>query len=347
MSRFVIGSIMILLLLFFSMAAYADDVPLDDAHFPDAAFRAYLTETFDTDKNGALSDDERLIVSTLFISDKQIASLSGIRYFSNLESLICWQNRLTQLDVSENHALKELYCGDNQLTRLNVNGCSALVDLSCYGNRLTSLDVSSCSTLEYLTCSANQLTHLDVSQNKKLKMLDNSDNQRSLTAPGGVVKLSDLSGFDGSRASNWQGGDFRDNQLFVNSSGIVTYSYDCGMGFQSTMTLNITVTEAPTPPPAQAPIYTLESVSYDGYEVVGILRHDASTPQAENLTVRVTFYIEGNYYMATTAEIESDGSFSVEGVGPIVYITMIAMGTENNGQQSASIRYSAAEIFLN
>ncbi|MBR4540475.1 MAG: hypothetical protein IKO52_16770 [Clostridia bacterium] len=150
-----------------------------------------------------------------------------------------------------------------------------------------------------------------------------------------------------SRASNWQGGDFRDNQLFINSSGIVTYSYDCGTGFQSTMTLNITVTEAPTPPPAQDPVYTLENVSYDGHEAVGILRHDASTPNTENLTVRVTFYIEGNYYMATTAEIQSDGSFNVEGVGPIVYITLIAMGTENNGQQTTSLRYSAAEIFLN
>lgn len=346
MNRFIMGAILALILLF-SMSAHAEDIPLDDAHFPDAAFRGYLAETFDTDHNGALSDDERLIVGTLFISDKQIESLSGIRYFSNLESLICWQNRLTQLDVSGNHALKELYCGDNQLTRLNVNGCSALVDLSCYGNRLTSLDVSSNAALEYLTCSANQLTHLDVSQNKKLKMLDNSDNQRSLTAPGGVVKLSDISGFDGSRASNWQGGVFRDDQLFMNSSGIVTYSYDCGMGFQSTMTLNIAVIEAPAPPPAQDPVYTLESISYDGHEVTGILRHDASTPNAENLTVRVTFYIEGNYYMATTAEIESDGSFCVEGVGPIVYITLIAAGTENNGQHTASIRYSAAELLLN
>lgn len=342
MRKLVIGLSLGVFLLLFSMAAYADDISLDSEHFPDAAFRAYLIETFDTDHNGVLSDDERSIVGSLFISNKQIESLSGIQYFPNLESIICWQNRITQLDVSENHALKELYCGDNLLTHLNVTGCSSLVDLSCYDNRLTTLNLSSNTALEYLTCSGNQLTHLDISQNKKLKMLDNSDNQRSLTAPGGVVNLADLSGFDSSRASNWQGADFRDNKLYVKSSGTVTYSYDCGIGFKSTMSLNITVTDAPTPPPALEPLYSFESLSYNGQEVTGILRHDVSTPNAENLTVRVTFYIEGNYYMATTAEIESNGSFSVEGVGPIVYITVVANGTEADGIKS----YAAEEIFV-
>ena len=37
---------------------------------------------------------------------------------------------------------------------------------------------------------------------------------------------------------------------------------------------------------------------------------------------------DGTYYMATVAEVEPDGSFAVEGVGPIEYITLLASGSE-------------------
>ncbi len=47
--------------------------------------------------------------------------------------------------------------------------------------------------------------------------------------------------------------------------------------------------------------------------------------------MRVTFFITGNYYMATAADVEKDGSFEVEGVGPIEYITALAYDKEGDG----------------
>ena len=93
---------------------------------------------------------------------------------------------------------------------------------------------------------------------------------------------------------------------------------------------------------AKAPVYTLQGLQYDGKALSGTLLHDAATRPAGGLILRVTFYIEGNYYMGTTAEVEQDGSFLVEGVGPIVYITALASGRDGGGEKTLD----AAELFV-
>ena len=75
-------------------------------------------------------------------------------------------------------------------------------------------------------------------------------------------------------------------------------------------------------------VYSLKDVAYNGQEITGTLAHDPTTAAAEQVSVRVTFFVTGNYYMATVAEVEPDGSFAVEGVGPIEYITLLASGSE-------------------
>ena len=37
----------------------ADDIPINKAHFPDAAFRAVISQKYDSNKDGVLSKDER------------------------------------------------------------------------------------------------------------------------------------------------------------------------------------------------------------------------------------------------------------------------------------------------
>ena len=82
--------------------------------------------------------------------------------------LICSNNQLTSLDVSQNTALNFLGCVLNQLTSLDVSTNTELGWLSCQNNQLTSLDVSNNTALYNLKCSNNQLTSLDVSQNTAL-----------------------------------------------------------------------------------------------------------------------------------------------------------------------------------
>lgn len=77
------------------------------------------------------------------------------------------------------------------------------------------------------------------------------------------------------------------------------------------------------------PKYSVTALSYDGQSVKGKLVHDEDTLEATNINVRVTFFIEGNYYMATIGEVAADGSFSVDGVGPIEYISVLATGSSS------------------
>ena len=152
--------------------------------FPDPIFRAYVLENFDIDGDGKISKKEAEAVTSIDVSknsstpdDERIASLEGIQFFTNLTYLDCNDNKLTELDVTQNPALTELWCRENQLTTLNVSGCSALTYLFCYYNQLTKLDVTQNPALKYLYCYRNQLTTLDVTQNTALTYLSCENNQ--------------------------------------------------------------------------------------------------------------------------------------------------------------------------
>ena len=229
-------------------------VAIDNINFPDANFRDCV-KNFDKDSNEILSDEEIAAVKELYCYERGISDLTGIEYFTALETLQCYGNQLTTLDVSGNSALILLSCYNNQLSSLNISGNTNLKNLYCFQNRLTALDVSHNTNLEKLQCDTNQLTVLDVSQNARLKDLGCFDNP--LTSldisgtslnylyydnyqggyqievdPDRTFDLSTLPGsFDVSKASGWTGGTVSGNTLKVDADkGFVTYQYDCGKG---------------------------------------------------------------------------------------------------------------------
>ena len=153
------------------------DVAINETNFPDANFRRYVSESCDTNGDGVLSPTEISDVTEILCSQRGIASLKGIEFFTALKELHCSENQLTLLDVSKNTALEWLDCGGNQLTSLDVSGCTALTDLRCSFNQLTSLDVSGNAALTELYCYDNQLKSLDVSKNTALTTLSCGDNQ--------------------------------------------------------------------------------------------------------------------------------------------------------------------------
>ena len=170
------------------------------ADFPDENFRAYVFENFDTDKNGVLSAEECSAVTIMTVNPELVASMSGIEFFKNLQSLTCslkWDNgrtidgvmhfyneageeifaSLTSLDLSGNTELTYLDCCSLTLTSLDVSKNTALQTLWCGFNQLTSLDVSKNTSLTHLECHCNQLTSLDVSNNSALMELYCFSNQ--------------------------------------------------------------------------------------------------------------------------------------------------------------------------
>ncbi len=153
----------------------ADGVPVDEEHFPDANFRAYVAE-FDYNGDGIFSDEEIENATDFFCGDKAINDLKGIEYFTAMRSLDCSHNNLTALDVSKNTAMTELYCYNNNLTTLDVSKDAALTHLECDDNNLAGLDLNQNTALKVLSCGGNNLTGLDLGQNTALTWLLCKDN---------------------------------------------------------------------------------------------------------------------------------------------------------------------------
>ena len=152
-------------------------VALDGINFPDATFRTYIAERFDTDKDGNLSDAEIATVTKIECYERGIGDLTGIEHFTALTYLDCDSNPIKKLDVSRYTALEHLLCSGTGLTVLDVSRNTALKELRCNRNQLTALDVTHNTALEELQCNNNRLTVLDVSQNTALKKLQFGGNK--------------------------------------------------------------------------------------------------------------------------------------------------------------------------
>ena len=87
-------------------------VAINNTNFPDANFRTVVKE-YDTDKDENLSRAEIEAVKEIKCYYKDIRSLTGIEYFTALQTLECYSNLLTSLDISGNTALKSLDCAKN------------------------------------------------------------------------------------------------------------------------------------------------------------------------------------------------------------------------------------------
>ncbi|MBR5678842.1 MAG: leucine-rich repeat protein, partial [Paludibacteraceae bacterium] len=201
------------------------------ASFPDANFRTYVFNNFDTDKDGILSSAECEAVTNISVCTDSIATVQGIEVFPNLRllscdgsseyvaathsylgfgqltsldlsnnlslaTLRCSYNLLTALDVSDNVALEYVACSHNQLSSLELGQNSKLRTLYCEYNQLTSLDVSNNPAFIDLQCQKNELTSLDVSNNAALQGLQCANNQLTTLDVSNNLALVYLNAYD-------------------------------------------------------------------------------------------------------------------------------------------------------
>ena len=156
----------------------AGSVEINETNFPDAKFRSFVKEKLDKNNDGILDAGEIAAVKMIEANNMGIKSLEGVGFFTALETLKCWDNELTGLDLSKNTKLTSLSCSENELTALDVSKNTELTRLYCRSNRLAALDVTQNKNLEELDCESDsllsymKLTKLDVSQNKALKKLN-------------------------------------------------------------------------------------------------------------------------------------------------------------------------------
>jgi len=147
---------------------------------PDTNFeQALIDDGIDSDGiiNGLILQSDAEAVISLSLNNKSINSLQGIEGFINATTLVCSNNNLTSLDISNNTALEFLFCDDNNLSNLDVSNNTALTWLIAGANQLTNIDLSNNTALIYLNVRLNQLTSLDLSNNLALEQIYCMSNQ--------------------------------------------------------------------------------------------------------------------------------------------------------------------------
>lgn len=151
------------------------DVMINSVIFPDKVFRDYVSEQFDTNKDGELSVDEREQAYYINLRNSGLTNMKGVECFPNLVYLYVDNNNLTELNVSKNTELRDLECGNNQLKQLDVSSNTKLTSINIYGSSVTGLNVSKNTELKTLAVSGNPIMKLDLSQNSKLDWLGCGD----------------------------------------------------------------------------------------------------------------------------------------------------------------------------
>ncbi|MDY4671200.1 MAG: DUF5011 domain-containing protein [Oliverpabstia sp.] len=177
----------------------AGNVAIDEVHFPDAEFRKYMSDMWDTDHDGELSEEERKKAERLIIYDNPaLKSLKGIEYFPNIWQIDCHSTGLTELDLSKNEKLSWLWCGNTAIESLEIRnnpkldtlicrGCENLETLiientpllealDCQNTNIADLDVSNFPVLNTLACSNTKITTLDVTHNPALRFFECQEN---------------------------------------------------------------------------------------------------------------------------------------------------------------------------
>ncbi|SHG12468.1 Por secretion system C-terminal sorting domain-containing protein [Flavobacterium johnsoniae] len=191
---------LLLLLVLANFSIYAQYTLIPDSNFENKL----ISLGIDKDgKNGKVETSSIESVTSLDISYSDIKNIAGIEDFKSLTTLICNDNEIYVLNITENKALKYLDCSSTMVyildfsnnpelthikvsknpyvTKIDVSNNLNLVSLDCNTTSISRLDVSKNTKLTTLNCSQNYIMDLDLSYNTALTSLDCSKNSYTLT----------------------------------------------------------------------------------------------------------------------------------------------------------------------
>lgn len=170
---------------------------IDEATFPDAALRSYVSKNVDTNYDGKVSRDEARALEALNLAKSRVASLAGIEKFPNVTAVdVSGCANLTQADLSGLGNLAQLNVAGSGVSQLDLAGNTKLEQLDAAGSALEQLDVSANGSLHRLNVSETPLQKLDATACEELEELDAHNANLQDVALGGkqTLKRADLSG---------------------------------------------------------------------------------------------------------------------------------------------------------
>ena len=93
-------------------------------------FYEFCLKHFDFNGDGAVSKSELGSVKVLDCSSSGLYSLDGLEYFTSLDTLKCSNNKIKELDLSQNKNLRFLDCSYNLIQKLDISA-TAVSTLYC------------------------------------------------------------------------------------------------------------------------------------------------------------------------------------------------------------------------
>ncbi len=171
-------------------------IAINEKNFPDKNFRDYVAGEWDKNHDNCFSPSEIAKATWISCDNREIDSLEGIQFFTEIWLLECYYNNLKTIDLSNNKKLSYINCHHNQLKELDVSGLPLLKTFYCGYNALPSIDVSKNEKLEDFDCQDNHLDTLNVSQNKELVKLSCGTNNLTELDVRENKKLKELSCYE-------------------------------------------------------------------------------------------------------------------------------------------------------
>jgi Leucine-rich repeat (LRR) protein len=163
-----------LILILSNVFGYAQYTLIPDVNFEKALINLQIDSGT---PDGKVLTVNIITLNSLDVSSKNITNLTGIQDFLALTNLNCFNNQLTNLDITKNTSLTYLSCWNNQLTSLDVTKNISLTYLDCNANKLTSINVTLNTAMTHLFCNDNKLTSFNVTLNTALTNLGCNSNQ--------------------------------------------------------------------------------------------------------------------------------------------------------------------------
>lgn len=184
----------------FSAAEASTEVAVNTTNFPDAVFRSYVLDNFDTDHNNALSDEEIKAVTEINIKGLGIKKLKGVEQFTSLKELNASDNKLTTVDLTKNTKLTYINVSKNSLAgTLDLSKCRSMVYVVYSNNALTKItmpDKKYMKKVDYIDASNNKFTS---QANAGLSVISNSylTDLTEVNASNNLITSFNCSGFEG------------------------------------------------------------------------------------------------------------------------------------------------------
>ncbi|OYU79931.1 MAG: internalin [Flavobacterium sp. BFFFF1] len=162
-----------LMIFLIAFGLHAQNINIPDANFSTVLFNAQV----DTNNDGVfqVSEAEAVTELSLISAASQITDLTGISYFTNLQSLDCSFCHISSLNLAGLVHLQTLNCSNcTSLSTLNVSGLNSLALINAsYCTALPTLDLSNLTALYDANCSnCTSLTAINLSGLPNLQYLN-------------------------------------------------------------------------------------------------------------------------------------------------------------------------------